>query len=63
MNIKNVQEFRTNWRKTQGYDMPNWDENFIGSVHEENSGFYKMVNGIVDNIKADLTPKLAKRSG
>jgi len=58
MQIKNVQEFRTNWRNTQGYDMPNWDENFIGSVHGENSGFYKMVNGIIDNIKADLTPKL-----
>lgn len=58
MQIKNIQQFRTNWRNTQGYDMPNWDENFIGSSHEENSGFYKMVNGIVNNIKADLTPKL-----
>jgi hypothetical protein len=58
MQIKNIQQFRTNWRNAQGYDMPNWDENFIGSSHEENSGFYKMVNGIVNNIKADLTPKL-----
>lgn len=58
MQIKNIQQFRTNWRNAQGYDMPNWDENFIGSSHQENSGFYKMVNGIVENIKADLTPKL-----
>lgn len=58
MQIKNIQQFRTNWRNAQGYDMPNWDENFIGSGHNENSGFYKMVNGIVGNIKADLTPKL-----
>ena len=58
MLIKNIQQFRTNWRNAQGYDMPNWDENFIGSAHGENSGFYKMVNGIVNNIKADLTPKL-----
>lgn len=58
MQIKNIQQFRTNWRNTQGYDMPNWDENFIGSSHEQNSGFYKMVNGIVGNIRADLTPKL-----
>ncbi|BDS12522.1 sacsin N-terminal ATP-binding-like domain-containing protein [Aureispira anguillae] len=58
MQIKNIQQFRTNWRNAQGYDMPNWDENFIGSGHQENSGFYKMVNGIVENIKADLTPKL-----
>jgi hypothetical protein len=58
MQIKNIQQFRTNWRNAQGYDMPNWDENFIGSSHEQNSGFYKMVNGIVGNIRADLTPKL-----
>lgn len=58
MLIKNIQKFRTSWRNVQGYDMPNWDENFIGSAHGENSGFYKMVNGIVENIKADLTPKL-----
>ncbi len=58
MRIKSIQNFRTNWRNTQGYDMPNWDENFIGSIHGEKSGFYKMVNGIVHNIKADLTPKL-----
>lgn len=58
MQIKNIQQFRSNWRNAQGYDMPNWDENFIGSGHGENSGFYKMVNGIVENIKADLTPKL-----
>ncbi|MGH1334830.1 MAG: sacsin N-terminal ATP-binding-like domain-containing protein [Aureispira sp.] len=58
MQIKNIQQFRTNWRNKQGYDMPNWDENFIGSSHEQNSGFYKMVNGIVGNIRADLTPKL-----
>lgn len=58
MQIKNIQQFRTNWRSNQGYDMPNWDENFIGSSHEQNSGFYKMVNGIVGNIRADLTPKL-----
>lgn len=58
MQIKNIQQFRTNWRNDQGYDMPNWNENFIGSSHEQNSGFYKMVNGIVGNIRADLTPKL-----
>lgn len=58
MQIKNIQQFRTNWRDNQGYNMPNWDENFIGSIHGDNSGFYKMVNGIVHNIKADLTPKL-----
>jgi hypothetical protein len=58
MKIKNIQQFRTNWRNAQGYDMPNWDEDFIGSAHGENSGFYKMVNGIVNNIKADLIPKL-----
>ena len=58
MQIKNIQQFRANWRNNQGYDMPNWDEDFIGSTHKEKSGFYKMVNGIVNNIKADLTPKL-----
>ncbi|MCH2044036.1 MAG: ATP-binding protein [Saprospiraceae bacterium] len=58
MKIKNIQQFRTQWRNQQGYDMPNWEENFIGSIHGEKSGFYKMVNGIVNNIKADLTPKL-----
>lgn len=58
MQIKNIQQFRTQWRNAQGYDMSNWDENFIGSTHEQHNGFYKMVNGIVGNIKADLTPKL-----
>lgn len=58
MQIKNVAQFRSQWRNEQGYQMENWDENFIGSNHGERSGFYKMVNGIVENIKADLTPKL-----
>lgn len=58
MLVKNLQQFRSAWKKEQGYDMPNWDENFIGSSHQNISGFYKMVNGIVGNIKADLTPKL-----
>jgi len=59
MRRKNVQAFRTDWRKAEGYDMQAWDENFIGSVHEgQQFGFYRMVNGIVDNIKADLSPKL-----
>jgi len=58
MNVKNTQLFRATWRKEQGYSMENWDENFIGSNANDKSGFYKMVNGIVDNIKADLTPKL-----
>ena len=58
MLVKNLQEFRSAWKEEQGYNMPNWDENFIGSSHQNTSGFYKMVNGIVGNIKADLTPKL-----
>ncbi|MCC5946537.1 MAG: ATP-binding protein [Bernardetiaceae bacterium] len=58
MQIKDIRTFRTDWKKAQGYDMPEWDEHFIGSIHENKSGFYKMVNGIVSNIKADLTPKL-----
>lgn len=58
MQIKNIRQFRSNWRNEQGYKMSNWDENFIGANHGEKSGFYKMVNGIVENIKADLTPKL-----
>ncbi|TAH28257.1 MAG: ATP-binding protein [Cytophagales bacterium] len=58
MLLKNTAKFRQAWKKEQGYDMPNWDENFIGANHGEIGGFYKMVNGIVNNIKADLTPKL-----
>ncbi len=58
MLLKNTAKFRENWKHEQGYDMPHWDEHFIGANHEETSGFYKMVNGIVNNIKADLTPKL-----
>lgn len=58
MQIKNIQQFRTQWRDEQGYQMSNWDEHFIGSNYGDKSGFYKMVNGIVENIKADLTPKL-----
>lgn len=58
MKIKNIQTFRNEWKQQQGYGMDNWDENFIGSTHGEKSGFYKMVNGIVNNIRADLVPKL-----
>jgi hypothetical protein len=59
MRTKNIQEFRTVWRNQEGYNMSDWDENFIGSAHNSKMfGFYRMVNGIVDNIKADLTPKL-----
>lgn len=59
MRTKNIQQFRTSWRNQEGYNMSDWDENFIGSVHEGRLfGFYRMVNGIVENIKADLTPKL-----
>ena len=59
MLTKNIKQFRTVWRNQEGYNMSDWDENFIGSVHNTKMfGFYRMVNGIVDNIKADLTPKL-----
>ncbi|TAE74995.1 MAG: ATP-binding protein [Bacteroidetes bacterium] len=58
MLLKNTANFRQAWKKEQGYDMPNWDENFIGANYGEIGGFYKMVNGIINNIKADLTPKL-----
>ncbi|MEM7102179.1 MAG: ATP-binding protein [Bacteroidota bacterium] len=58
MQIKNINQFRLEWKDEQGYEMANWDENFIGATHDTKSGFYKMVNGIVNNIKADLTPKL-----
>ncbi len=59
MRTKNIQQFRTLWRNQEGYKMSDWDENYIGSVHDGKLfGFYRMVNGIVDNIKADLTPKL-----
>ncbi|MFK7904122.1 MAG: sacsin N-terminal ATP-binding-like domain-containing protein [Chitinophagales bacterium] len=58
MIIKNIPQFRTNWKNEQGYEMSTWDEHFIGSTHAETNGFYKMVNGIVNNIKADLKPKL-----
>lgn len=58
MLLKNTSKFRQAWKTEQGYDMPHWDENFIGATFEQTSGFYKMVNGIVSNIKADLTPKL-----
>jgi hypothetical protein len=59
MRTKNIQQFRTSWRNQEGYNMSDWDENFIGSAHDGKLfGFYRMVNGIVDNIKADLSPKL-----
>jgi len=59
MRTKNIQQFRTLWRNQEGYNMSDWDENFIGSSHGGKLfGFYRMVNGIVENIKADLTPKL-----
>jgi hypothetical protein len=59
MKVKNIQQFRTLWRNQEGYNMSDWNENFIGSVHNSQMfGFYRMVNGIVDNIKADLKPKL-----
>lgn len=58
MLIKNIRQFRTSWKVEQGYDMPLWNEHFIGSIHGDWNGFYKMVNGIVTNIRADMTPKL-----
>ena len=58
MQIKNMAQFRSLWKKSQGYEMTNWNEHFIGSNFEQINGFYKMVNGIVENIKADMTPKL-----
>ncbi|MGB0932198.1 MAG: sacsin N-terminal ATP-binding-like domain-containing protein, partial [Chitinophagales bacterium] len=58
MIIKNIPQFRTDWKNQQGYEMSTWDEHFIGSTNGETNGFYKMVNGIVNNIKADLKPKL-----
>ena len=59
MKVKDIAAFRTQWRNAEGYNMKEWDEHFIGSVHgNQTYGFYRMVNGIVDHIKADLSPKL-----
>ncbi len=58
MRIKDIRQFRSAWKNEQNYNMSGWDEHFVGSEKDNQSGFYKMINGIVNNIKADLTPKL-----
>ncbi|TAF32204.1 MAG: hypothetical protein EAZ57_09845 [Cytophagales bacterium] len=58
MRIKDIRQFRTAWKNEQNYNISGWDEHFVGSEKDSHSGFYKMINGIVNNIKADLTPKL-----
>ena len=56
MKIKNIQEFRTYWKNKENF--VGFDENFIGTKHNNTNGFYRIVNGTVHDIKADLTPKL-----
>ena len=56
MKIKNIRAFRTNWKDKENF--PGFDENFIGARHNNINGFYRIVNGTVHDIKADLTPKL-----
>ena len=56
MRIKNIKEFRTYWKDKENFD--GFDENFIGTTHNDTNGFYRIVNGTVHDIKADLTPKL-----
>lgn len=56
MRIKNIKEFRTYWKNKENF--VGFDENFIGTTHKDTNGFYRIVNGTVHDIKADLTPKL-----
>jgi len=56
MRIKNIKEFRTYWKNKENF--VGFDENFIGTTHDGTNGFYRIVNGTVHDIKADLTPKL-----
>lgn len=56
MKIKDISRFRTYWKEKEGFK--GFDENFIGTNHNGVNGFYRIVNGTVHDIKADLTPKL-----
>ena len=56
MKIKDISKFRTYWKEKEGFQ--GFDENFIGTNHRGVNGFYRIVNGTVHDIKADLTPKL-----
>jgi hypothetical protein len=56
MKIKDISKFRTYWKEKEGFQ--GFDENFIGTNHNGVNGFYRIVNGTVHDIKADLTPKL-----
>jgi hypothetical protein len=56
MKIKDISKFRTYWKEKENFD--GFDENFIGTNHKGVNGFYRIVNGTVHDIKADLTPKL-----
>ena len=56
MKIKDISKFRTYWKEKEGFQ--GFDENFIGTNHKGVNGFYRIVNGTVHDIKADLTPKL-----
>jgi hypothetical protein len=56
MKIKDISKFRTYWKENEGFQ--GFDENFIGTNHKGVNGFYRIVNGTVHDIKADLTPKL-----
>jgi len=56
MKIKDISKFRTYWKEKENFD--GFDENFIGTNHMGVNGFYRIVNGTVHDIKADLTPKL-----
>ncbi|MEO1714464.1 MAG: ATP-binding protein, partial [Bacteroidota bacterium] len=58
MKIKDLRQFRQDWKQEQGYPDKGWDADFLGATHGSTNGFYKMVNGIVNDIKADLVPKL-----
>lgn len=56
MKIKDISKFRNYWKEKEGFN--GFDENFIGTSHNGVNGFYRIVNGTVHDIKADLTPKL-----
>lgn len=56
MKIKDISKFRTYWKEKEGFK--GFDENFIGTNYNRVNGFYRIVNGTVHDIKADLTPKL-----
>lgn len=56
MKIKDISKFRNYWKEKEGFK--GFDENFIGTNHNGVNGFYRIVNGTVHDIKADLTPKL-----